>query len=111
MIRKIVFVISLIPPFIGIMIVAISNRLTYGMEYDEIYKAKELIFSKETFGNVGQYIGLDTGITLFLYMIKQYGYWIVSASLIWIVIVIYIFFSTRNLKKWSNRRKKNEKRK
>lgn len=95
MIKKILLLLSLIPGILIILIVAVAKRLTSGFDSESIDFMLDYV---SAFDDVSG--GNGASIMFFLHQINIYSHWIITASIIWIVVVIYLMI---------NRRKNNEK--
>lgn len=85
MVKRILLFLSLIPGILIILIVAVAKRLTTGFDSESI----EFMFSyvsvfESTAGGSG------ASLIFLLHQLNEYSHWIITASIIWIVVVIYI---------------------
>lgn len=97
MIKKILLMLALIPGLIVILITSVANRLTSGIDSESIdILSGYLKDFKGTEGTSGLFDG-DIGVVFILHKVSEYSHWIITISIIWIVIIIYVLGSQRRI--------------
>lgn len=98
MIKKIILILALIPGLVVILITAVAKRLTRGLDSESIEAFTGYLTEFKGSGEVKNLLDSEAGFIFILHEINNYSHWIITGSIIWIIVILYIIGNQRRMK-------------
>lgn len=105
MMKNLLLTLAIIPGIVVIFIVSIANRLTSGLDTESIEIFLKYLTEFDKMKGIQEVVGSDAGLIVILHKLSEHSHWIITASIIWIVVLIYIIGSNRRSKNGKQKQK------
>lgn len=99
MIKRILLLLALIPAFFVILTTSIAVRLTNDFDSHTIEVLTGYLMEFDGASGLEGIMNSDAGILFVLYKMNEYSHWIITISIIWIAVIVFILGNMRRIKR------------
>lgn len=98
MIKKILLILATIPAILVMLITAVAARVANDFDTESIEFLVSYLSEFQGSNGMLELVSSEAGILFVLHQINGYSHWIMTACIIWIVVILFFLMNKRRIK-------------